>query len=237
MNYKHKIKFIALSESIYDNIMRILPVQESRWVVLDLPYLFDVAKGNKSTTIIDKPDKIGFGFFGAANSGKGFDLFCHLADRFAPAHPVCEFTLIGFHYGWNPTMDGSRQYVKGISGTPLPPEEFQKRASSVTYSVWLANPEHYRLTASATFLDSLAYLKPGIYLRNAYVEQYFDHMGDIGYLCDTYEDLVETVNSILCDFPKDRYSQQIENILRGRYIFSPEFLAPKFRQICESLDI
>lgn len=234
-NYKHKIKFIALSESIYDNVMRTLPGQESRWVVLDLPYFFDVGIGKKSVTT-DKPEKIEFGFFGAANSGKGFDLFCHLADMLAPEHPDCRFTLIGFFFGWNSTLTFCN-HVDGVSEIPLSPDEFQKRANSATYSMWLANPEHYRLTASATFLDSLAYLKPGIYLRNAYVEHYFDCIGDIGYLCDSYEDVVETVNSILRCFPKERYQQQIGNILRGRYIFSPEFLSARFRKICEGFGI
>jgi hypothetical protein len=234
MNYKHKIKFIALSESVYDNVMKTLPGQESRWVVLDLPYFFDADIGKKSATI-DKPAKVGFGFFGTASSGKGFDLFCHLAGMLAPKHPDCQFTLIGFHFGWNSMI--CCNHVEGVSGTPLSLDEFQKRASNATYSVWLANPERYRLTASATFLDSLAYLKPGIYLRNAYVEHYFDRMGDIGYLCDSYEDVVETVNSILRCFPKERYQQQIGNILRGRYIFSPEFLAPRFKKICDGLGI
>jgi len=228
MNYKHKIKFIALSESIYDNVMRILPGQESRWEFLDLPYFFCGGIEKKNMTI-DNPDKIRFGFFGTANSEKGFDLFGHLADRLAPEHPECEFILIGFYYGWNPTMAGS-QYVKGVSGTPLSPDEFQKRASSATYAVWLGNPKHYRLTASATFLDSLAYAKPGIYLRNPYIEYYFDKMGDIGYLCDTYEDVVSTIRDIMNRFPVVRYNQQIENIIKGRLLFEPSYLAPKLRQ-------
>lgn len=234
MNFRHKVKFIALSESIYENVMRSSLVQQSYWAVLDLPYIFDMMIGKKSATM-DSADKISLGFFGAANSGKGFDLFCRLADRIGPEYPNCEFTLIGFYYGWNTTISGSH-YVKGVSGIPLSPDEFERRAIDITYSVWLANPEHYLLTASATFLDSLAYLKPGIYLRNAYVENYFDRMGDIGYLCDSYDDVAETVDSILRNFPKERYKQQVENILRGRHIFSPVFLAPKFRQICEGLD-
>ena len=228
MNYKHKVKFVALSESIYNNVMRILPDQKSRWAILDLPYFFDVTDREKCKTN-DKPDKIRFGFFGAANSEKGFDLFCHLADRFALENPEGEFTLIGFYYGWNPAMAVS-QYVKGVSGTPLSPDEFQKRASSATYAVWLGNPKHYRLTASATFLDSLAYAKPGIYLRNQYIESYFDKMGDIGYLCDTYEDVVSTIRDIMNHFPVVRYNQQIENIIKGRLLFEPSYLSPMLRQ-------
>ena len=57
-----------------------------------------------------------------------------------------------------------------------------------------------RLVASATFLDALSYVKPGIYLRNPYVEYYFEQMGDIGYLCDSYEEMREVVLAIL-SFP------------------------------------
>lgn len=104
----------------------------------------------------------------------------------------------------------------------------------LTYVVWTKDPQHYRLTSSGTFVDAMAYLKPGIYLRNDFVEHYFDRMGDIGYLCDTYEDMLATIREIVADFPKERYEQQVENIRKGRVILEPETIAPRVRQILDS---
>ena len=229
LNYKKGMKFIALSESIYKNVMRLLPGHESKWAVLDHPYFFN-ANSERKDIINNKPDKIRFGFFGAANTEKGFDLFCKLAERITQKYPECEFNLIGFYFAWNSSMC-TCQYVEGISGTPLTPEEFQKRAGNVTYAVWLANPHHYHLTASATFLDSLAYAKPGIYLRNQYIESYFDKMGDIGYLCDSFEEIHNEIEKILNDFPLSRYLTQVQNILDNRKMFAPACLAKKIPNV------
>ena len=105
----------------------------------------------------------------------------------------------------------------------------------LTYVVWTAKPDHYRLTASGTFLDAMAFLKPGIYLRNDYIEYYFERMGDIGYLCDSCDDMVSTVREILSEFPTVRYQRQVENIRKGRIIFEPQTLAPRLRDIVGSL--
>jgi hypothetical protein len=85
--------------------------------------------------------------------------------------------------------------------------------------------------ASASFLDALCYVKPGIYLRNPFIEHYFDQMGDIGYLCRSYGEIRDTLRSIVGRFPEERYQQQCQNILRGRRLFQPEMLAPRLRAI------
>ncbi len=90
--------------------------------------------------------------------------------------------------------------------------------------------------ASATFIDSLALLKPFICLRNSYVQHYFDFLGDVGHLCDSYEELRDVVCGILDKFPRERYQRQIVNILNGRSVFSPENLALKLRSIVEACE-
>jgi hypothetical protein len=229
------IKLLALGPSVYENVMRILPNQQKAWISIDLPYLFP--RDQRPVSLHHTAGgKIVFGFFGAANSGKRFDLFCGLSEVIGAKYPEGEFLLVGWHWGIT-EQSGVGKYVRGISDVPLSTEEFAARAKRVTYAVCLLAENHSRLTPSATFLDALSYGKPGIYLRNELFEHYFNRMGDIGYLCDSYEDVVRTATSILRDFPKERYQQQVENILRERHIFSPKFLAPRFRQIFDSLDI
>jgi hypothetical protein len=74
-------------------------------------------------------------------------------------------------------------------------------------------------------------VKPGIYLRTPYVEHYFNRLGDIGYLCDSYEEMRDLVLSLAHEFPAERYQQQCANILAGRRLFEPATLAPKLRNI------
>jgi hypothetical protein len=105
----------------------------------------------------------------------------------------------------------------------------------MTYAVWTGNPAHYELTASATFLDTLSYIAPGIFYRNDYVESYFERMGDIGYLCDSYEEMFAVVRGIMEKFPAERYAAQCKNILAGRNIFDPATQAPTLQQVVNEL--
>lgn len=223
------LRLMALGESIYNEVIKIQPKHKAQWISLDLPCIWpDISMPRQEVN----SSKIQFGFLGSANAGKGFDLFCKLADEIGDKYSNATFLLVGFYYGFNANAPHSI-YVNGVSDQPLSVDEFQRRANALTYSVWLAQPEHYRLTASATFIDSLAYMKPGIYLRNPFVEYYFDKMGDIGYLCDTFEDVLSTIKSILDDFPLARYKQQKENIRNKRIIFDPVYLSSKMRQLSE----
>jgi hypothetical protein len=220
------LSLMTLGESIYNEVIKLQPKHKEQWINLDLPCLWpEISRLQRE---VDS-NKIQFGFLGSANVGKGFDLFCKLADEIGQKYSNADFLLVGFYYGFNASSPNSI-YVEGVSDQPLSVDEFQRRANGMTYSVWLAHPEHYRLTASATFIDSLAYLKPGIYLRNPYVEHYVQRMGDIGYLCDTFEDVLSTIRGILDDFPLDRYKQQVENIKKGRMIFEPKNLSNKLKQ-------
>ena len=104
-------------------------------------------------------------------------------------------------------------------------DDYRSRASAIHYSLGIADPEPYRLTASGSFLDSLSYVKPGLFLRNRYVEACFERLGDIGYLCDSVDHMVETARTIVSAPPIDRYLAQCENIRRGRGMFSPAAVA------------
>lgn len=221
------LKFVALGKTILNEVDKVVLNDTACWVSIDHPYLWPKISVSNSRT--DLSNTITFGFFGSANLSKGFDKFCQIADKFGVRYQHIEFILAGFYWGLNSNTKTSN-YVQGVSGTPLSSDEFQERASRITYSVWLADPAHYRLTASATFLDSLAYAIPGIYLRNPFIEYYFEQMGDIGYLCDSMDEVYSLMEQLISDFPSSRYHMQVANILATRNIFSPEVLAHTIRK-------
>jgi glycosyltransferase involved in cell wall biosynthesis len=228
--HPNKLRYIALGGSILQTLHEISPRLAAHFRPLDPPYLWS---RDQSTLQPPKDQVIRFGYFGVGF--KGFDQFAQLAAELKPSHPQAEFILVGF---LNTPQDPStyQGHVVGVSTEPLSDEEFARRADSLTYAVWIArDPTHYRLTASVTFLDALSYGKPGIYLKTPYTDYYFQKLGDIGYLCDTYEDMRAVMQSILTDFPKERYQQQCQNILAQRYIFEPATLAAQFRTIGDEL--
>ena len=225
--HPRNLNYIVLGGSIYLYLREYFPDIISRFLYIDLPCFWSV---NSYQKITNKPKTMHFGYFGV--SCKGFDIFYKLSSEIKSMKKNCKFVLVGF-------LNSDKDYqilnkdmvIAGLSFKPLTFKEYNERAMDLTYSIWIATPDHYHLTASATFLDSLSFVKPGIYLRNSYVEYYFDKIGDIGYLCNNYKEMKSVILSILNNFPTERYNKQCENILKGRKIFNPENIASQLRGI------
>jgi hypothetical protein len=219
------IRYVALGPSIERALQELDPPLAARFDVMDLP-AFPREDGGPDAMAI--PGVVRFGFFGVGY--KGFASFARLASAVRPRHGNARFDLVGFLN----TPEEPSSYegaVEGVSTTALSPEEFERRAAAVTYAVWTADPARYRYAASATFVDALCFGKPGIYLRNPFVEHYFERLGDVGYLCDSLDHAREVVESILARFPLERYRAQRRAIVAGRRMFAPAAQAAKMREI------
>jgi hypothetical protein len=125
--------------------------------------------------------------------------------------------------------------IKGASKEPLSWAAYTARARQLNYTVWTGDPMHYRLTASASFLDSLSFLKPGVFLRCPYIEHYFRVLGDVGYLCNDTDEIESVICSIIRDRPIQRYAQQRRTIASGRSIFEPAHLSGTLGRIVSRL--
>lgn len=223
------LRYIALGPSIFRSLERLLPDQSTQFSTLDIPTLWSALPNERTD---ETP--VRFGYFGVGRIGlKGFELFCRLAMDLGDAvkRGRCEFVLVGFLLG-----DASHNIpgignVTGLSRSPLPPEEYTRRAASTTYAVWAGQSEQYALRASASFVDTLCMGRPGIYLRAPYVESYYEQMGDIGFLCDDYEQMRQAAVAIAEQFSEDRYQQQCSNVLEGSRVFQPQVLAPRLRAV------
>ena len=230
-----RLRYIVLGESIYRALLDVLPGVCSKFRALNIPYFF--LTHNNTSLDMGCGQVVSFGYFGVIRNVKGFDVFCRLAAEIQRerTQELSEFVMVGFlnQRGSYPVF--GQDAIKGVSYTPLSVEEYAHRASSLTYAVVTASPKEYNFGASTSFLDGLSYVKPGIYLRNPYIEYSFRKMGDIGYLCDSYQEMRSVILSILKEFPLARYQRQCENILQGCKIFEPQVLAPQLRAIIDDM--
>jgi len=232
--HPRQLAYLALGASIYRCLAETVPEVIPYFKVLDHPYFMLPAESPS-----DLPGPVRFGYFGTGNSAtKGFRQFARLAQETLRTRSPrdAEFLLVGSLQREESGRVGDSESVQGLSYEPLPNDEYARRASSVTYAVGLGSPSYYRLVASASFLDALCFAKPGIYLRNPFIEHYFDSLGDIGYLCDSCDAVRDTVFSVLGEFPLSTYRQQGLNILRGRQRFEPNALAPQFRAVVNACE-
>jgi len=194
---------------------------------IDIPYVFADSAGCEPF----KDDVVHFGFYGHASLRKGADIFFKLADEVSSTRtkyrPI--FVLIG------DVRDEQLKEMRHTSvnipalNAPLTQEEFDKYSKRIDYALFFHVASAYELNGTAAMLDAFSHLKPIIALKTPLSEYYFNKMGDIGYLCQSYNDAKGSVMEILEKKPLDRYRAQQENILKQRDQFSPAGIAPKLR--------
>lgn len=226
------LRYVVLGPSIHAALSEALPWASRHFSSLDIPTLWTPLPEAHTDGA-----PVRFGYLGAGwMKHRGFGLFCQLAADLGDLVDTgrCEFVLAGF-VTQEPDMSApGMRNITGLTQTPLSADEYRRRASSITYTVWPGQSEQYALRASASFADALCMGKPGLYLRAPYVESYCAQMGDIGFLCDGYEQMRDAAVSIATEFPTERYRQQRARVLRAARAFSPETLAPRLREIAEA---
>ncbi len=219
------LRYIALGESIFNHLQAIHPKAARQFDVLDLPHEWVTSSPGHTLS----GDPVRFGFLGVSQ-GKGFQSFARVVAGVRAAEPSARFSLVGH---LNSTADCA-QYggiTEDAECAPLSDEEYRRRGLALTYTVWTADPQHYGLVASATFLDTLSLVKPCIYLRNPYIDSYASRMGNIGYGCANVQDMQDQILSLIRSFPSERYKEQCATILRARDIFSPRVVSGQLRAL------
>ena len=225
-----KLCYIALGDSIAATLGAAYPRLALRFRTLELPVLW---ASNTRVTWTSPAGPIRFGFFGAAaHPAKGYATFLRLASEVTSRSPNAEFVLVGSVPRHMASPELTRP-LSGFSTEPLSDDQYNQMAAGLHFAIATGSARHYRLRASATFLDALSHVKPGVYLRTPYVEHYFDRLGDVGYLCDSYDEMRDLLLRLATDFPAERYREQCGNILAGRRLFEPAVLAPQLRTIVD----
>lgn len=220
------LRYIVLGESIRDNLSRLFPRLRDRTVAIDHPYFYENAPDHSPF----KDGIASFGSLGVASRSKGSDSFIRVAKEIKSGKEG-PWNARFIHIG---PVDKKIKFEGSCVELPrndsfLSRADYERFLSAIDYAVFFHKPTLYRLTASGSLLDSFSHLKPVIALKNPFFSYYFDLMGDIGYLCDDYEDMKATILTIMKDQPSERYMKQRENILRGRDKLSVPEVGKKIR--------
>jgi hypothetical protein len=198
---------------------------------IDIPYNFADPVGSEPF----KNDVIRFGFYGHASLRKGADTFFKLADEVSSARtkyrPI--FVLIGYIADKQPKAMPHMSVNIPSPNALLSPAEYDKYSKCIDYALCFHLASAYELNGTAAILDAFSYLKPIIALKTPLSEYYFNKMGDVGYLCESYSDMKDTVLEVLETKPIDRYRVQQDNILAKRGQFSPAGISPAFRVLLQ----
>lgn len=221
--------FVLLGESLLRELAAVQPRLAGHFVTIHLPHIAPTHAADAPVQV--RPSPLRFGHLGVGNLTKGFGIFARIASECSPIAVDVQFVLVGYLSTFRDSVDYS--HVSEVSEVPVPVDVYEAKAHSLTYAVNSSNPADYRFACSSSFLEALFYGKPGIYLKNPYIAECFNAMGDIGYLCETPEEMVETIRGIVQEFPAERYRRQVANIVEGRKMYEPSLIGARLRAVVD----
>jgi len=227
-----RIHYLLLGKSIEKQLISIMPNIQNYISSIDHPYFYKLNPEINNSF----EGTIRFGSIGVGSRSKGTDIFFRLATEVHENTSIgaSEFVLIGYITDASIIELLTPAIIIPSQNEPLTRQEFEKLAAMIDYAVFCYPSNSYKLTASGAFFDALSFVKPLITLRNPFFEYYFEGMGDIGYLCENYEEMKEIIIKITNEKPSERYKQQCVNILAGRELLNIHNLANQFKKVWEA---
>lgn len=103
-----------------------------------------------------------------------------------------------------------------LSSTLMARDIYERKIVEIDYALFLFSPEEYTVRVSGSFYDAVAFLKPIIALRCGFLEKVFDEAGDIGFLCDTVEEVAKKISQVGDEVGNDSYLIQVKNMKNYR---------------------
>jgi len=115
-----------------------------------------------------------------------------------------------------------------------PIEELVSELQHASYLIMPYDKGSYGKTLiSGTFYDAIKYLKPIIALNTNDFRYFFDRFGDLGYLCESVDEMKQVILDIMDDPPLKRYSEQQQCLLDLRNFLHHDKQKDAFRALWE----
>jgi pimeloyl-ACP methyl ester carboxylesterase len=214
-----------IAEALGSDFAAITP--RVRWIPHPVLAL-DGPGGGHADPALPGPSTV-FAFPGLATSGKGFDQFCHLARSLA-GDPRARFELVGRLPPDEPAHSPDNVLLPDLTDGRLAREEYERRIRNAHYLVLPMRPTAYRYVASGSIVDALALGRPLMGLAaSPPTRDLFAQFGDVGYLCDDMNAMVDVARRLTHDPDPERYRSQLANLASARAALAPDALAPCLR--------
>ena len=180
--------FAVIGNKIKSNLVSYLsPEIAQHFISVDHPYIFKTSLSPTSTS----KTKLYIGTVGALSPTKGMHQFITFVKKLpASLRSFLDISVTGRIFG---DVSSLLKLNVDIPDTtePLSREEFDKRIHSLDYILYFYSPDSYKVTASGALMDAIYHQKPIIALRTDYFEYFFARFGQIGYLCNTIEQMID----------------------------------------------
>jgi glycosyltransferase involved in cell wall biosynthesis len=189
---KSNLKFLIISNFVYKNLEDILGYKPKNIIRIDLPYFYD---DNKIEYNINK-SKLVISTVGVNSTKKNSQMLNELAIHFKDkiALNLIEFCTTSRSDGiiFNDliiTPNLKNNYL-------LSSEDYANLIKKSDILIYF-NDESYNMISSGSYFDAINFKKPILALRNSQWEYNFKEHGEIGFLCQNIDEIIDKINQIL----------------------------------------
>jgi hypothetical protein len=223
-----RVRFLVLENAIRTALTEQIPAAAKITDVLPLPINQGEAEA-AAPAKLSAPVRIGL--VGQATEAKGITPFLALAREFRNSLPdAVNFHLVGFPgTGVDTSAFDVLHDERPYEGLPRP--RFIEKLQRLHYVCLPLHPVYYGLAASGALIDAITWLKPIIATPIPIVADLFARFGDIGFLCETLDQMQAAIDSLARNPDQDRYDRQVANLRRIRASRMPASLASNYRTI------
>jgi hypothetical protein len=221
-----RVRFLVLENAIRKALMEQIPNAGDITDVLPLPINRGEADAATPMTLT-RPVRIGL--VGQATEAKGILPFLDLARTFRESLPgAVAFHVVGMpgagiDVGKFAVLHDEPPYV-GLSRP-----DFVERLQRLHYVCLPLHTKYYGLAASGALIDAITWLKPIIATPLPIVVDLFTRFGDIGFLCETTDQMQTVIDGLVREPDQARYDRQVANLQRLRASRLPAALASNYR--------
>jgi hypothetical protein len=232
-NFKYNISlFYGLT--IKNNLYSLYPQYPNKNIItIDHPYEFNIIAFASMLTY-----PVVIANIGTAILAKNSQLIFNLAEQVKEAIGQKKIKIIQVGRMSSEVLAYSNQYVECLYNGKdfIKPEIFNGQLMEADYFIYFFEKGgYYDLCPSGTFFDAIKYNKPIVALHNDFFDYYFSKFGNIGYLCDTIEEIADIITSISKGEKVNEYPIQVANINNAKDRLSIKEIANSFKGQLESI--
>lgn len=224
------LKYILNSKFVEMNVLALLPSLKAYIRSIELPYIFD------DYAVEDNVNPVGtvvFSSAGVAAVSKGSHLFFRLAQDIFNRNKLhnVKFMYIG-HF----VDEKMEAYINDCvyvpsKDAPLIKSDYQENIMKSNFLVFFYPKDLYSFGVSGVFYDAIRFEKPIIAIKSNFFSYYFDTYGDLGWLCEDYDEVVKLVEELSRSRNIDKLSQVSINYKKLKKELSIDSQITKVREV------
>lgn len=232
-NRNKDVSILIFGESIKNELLWYIPKMKGHKILcIDHPYDYNYKVEKRS---IGFTNTVVVASIGSGILNKNSHLIFKIAQYFKKEIELKEikFKIIGKISPQVMSYDNGLVLIN-TSSEFISTKKFEDEIILADYFIYFFKSNSlYDLCPSGTFFDAIKYEKPIIALKIPFFEYYFEHLGNIGYLCEDIDEMKVIIRKILAG--DNQLTKQKKNLKAAKIALSIDKIASSFKPQFESL--